>query len=65
MDIDLLEHNEEKTFSEIFSNASKYYDNLIFNGNELNSACMRRYMKEAFMKGFLKGIDEYKKLMGK
>ena len=68
MDIDLLEKlkdKESKGFSEIVAKSKRKFDDIYFSNSDLNSNNIRQRLKEAYISGYLDGLDSYQTLMSK
>ena len=68
MDIDLLEKlkdKESKGFSEIVAKSKRKFDDIYLSSSDLNSTNVRQRLKEAYISGYLDGLDSYQTLMSK
>lgn len=66
MDIDVLDKIKDSPgFSDIVTKSKRKYDDLYLSSSDLTSTVIRNKLKEAYISGYLDGLDSYKKLMSK
>ena len=64
MNIDLYQEEKDLEFSSIISGLNKSMSSIILYSKDYDSETKVRYlMKEWYMRGYMRGLDDYKKLV--
>jgi len=65
MDLDFLDNQDKLTFSSILSNLDRVISNTsVYLSDLKTSDDIRDLMRKWYVKGYMKALDDYKKLIG-
>lgn len=64
MNIDLCKEEKDLEFSDVITNLNRVMSAIVLYSKDYDSETKVRYlMKEWFIRGYMKGLDDYKKLV--